>query len=106
MKSTELKVTRIGNSRGIRIPAATLARYEIGDTIIMEETLEGMLLRPQGPAIRKLSLAETAREMAAAREDWSEWEVTLADGLDQIPGDEKPRRVAESKPATKRKQKD
>jgi antitoxin component of MazEF toxin-antitoxin module len=27
MKPVELKVARIGNSRGVRIPAATLERY-------------------------------------------------------------------------------
>lgn len=49
---------------------------------------------PAAPA--KLTWAETAREMAAAREHWSEWEATLADGLDQIPWDPAPsRRVAE-----------
>ena len=107
MKSTELKVTRIGNSRGIRLPAATLARYEIGDTIIMEETLEGILLRPHGSPIRKLSLAETAEQMAAAHETWSEWEVTDADGLDQIPWDERPtRQVAEPKQNYQRKRKE
>ncbi len=106
MKSIELKVARIGNSRGVRLPASTLARYEIGDTLIMEETLEGILLRPHGSAIRKLSLAETAEQMAVAREDWLEWDATAADGLEQIPWDEKSRRVAEPKSGYKRKSKD
>jgi antitoxin component of MazEF toxin-antitoxin module len=98
MKSTELKVTRIGNSKGIRIPASTLSRYEIGDTIIMEETLEGILLRPQGPPIRKLSLAQTAERMAAAREDWNEWDATTSEGLEKTPWSEvPPRRAAEAK---------
>jgi antitoxin component of MazEF toxin-antitoxin module len=106
MKSIELKVTRIGNSRGIRIPAPTLARYEIEDTIIMEETLEGILLRPHGPAIRKLSLADTAAQMAEEHEDWSEWETTDDDGLAQIPWEEKPsRRVAEPDQSYRRKKK-
>lgn len=44
----------------------------------------------------KLSWAETAREMAASGEDWSEWDATLADGLDAIPWDGPvPGRVAE-----------
>ena len=39
MANRELKITRIGNSRGIRLPAETLRRYGIGDAIVMEERL-------------------------------------------------------------------
>ena len=28
---------------------------------------------------------DTAREMAASHEDWSEWDATTADGLDHLP---------------------
>ena len=41
MKPIELKVTRIGNSRGLIIPAATLERYRIGDSVVMEERTDG-----------------------------------------------------------------
>jgi len=96
MNPTELRVARIGNSRGIRIPARTLQRYQIGATVMMEERSDGILLRPPGPASPKLSWEETAREMAAQREDWSDWDTTLADGLDEIPWEAtKPQRVAE-----------
>lgn len=100
----ELKVTRIGNSRGVRLPAEILKRFEIGDTVIMEETLEGILLRPHGPAVSKLSWAETAEQIATAREKWNEWDATVGDGLDNIPWDEEaPRRVAEKKPRYRNK---
>ncbi len=33
----------------------------------------------------KLSWADTARAMAKEAEDWSDWEVTVADGLEQLP---------------------
>jgi antitoxin component of MazEF toxin-antitoxin module len=96
MRSTELKVARIGNSRGIRIPAGTLQRYRIGDTVVMEERSDGILLRPAGPASPKLSWEETAREMAASGEDWTEWEATAADRLDEIAWEPaKPALVAE-----------
>ncbi|MEX2154101.1 MAG: AbrB/MazE/SpoVT family DNA-binding domain-containing protein, partial [Gemmatimonadaceae bacterium] len=51
MKPIELKVARVGNSRGIRIPAATLARYRIGEFVVMEERSEGILLRPRRRAV-------------------------------------------------------
>ena len=84
MPPVELKVTRIGNSRGVRIPAATLERYQVGESVVMEERSDGILLRPAGIAVAKLSWAETAREMAAATEDWSGWDATTGDGLDSV----------------------
>lgn len=99
MEPTELKVARIGNSRGIRIPARTLERYRIGATVVMEERSDGILLRPTGPASPKLSWEETAQEMAVQGEDWTAWETTVADGLQGIPWEStKSRRVAESGP--------
>lgn len=84
MKPVELRVTRIGNSRGVRIPAGTLERYRIAEHVIMEERSDGILLRPVGDAVPKLSWEETAREMAKSAEDWSEWDATAADGLDDV----------------------
>jgi len=85
MAIVKLKVARIGNSRGVRLPAASLRRYRIGGTVLMEERSEGILLRPTGPAVEKLSWEETAREMAASHEDWSAWDAVIADGLDDVP---------------------
>ena len=97
MKPVELKIARIGNSRGVRLPAATLERYHIATSVVMEERSDGILLRPHGPTQSKLSWEETAREMAAASEEWGEWDTTAPDGLDAIPWNPaRPRRVAES----------
>jgi len=84
MVTLKLKVARIGNSRGVRLPAASLRRYRIGESVLMEERSEGILLRPTGPSVEKLSWEDTAREMAASHEDWSEWGVTAAEGLDHL----------------------
>jgi len=51
----------------------------------MEERSDGIFLRPAGPAVEKLSWADTAREMAAGQENWVEWDVTGADGLENTP---------------------
>jgi mRNA interferase MazF len=85
MKTREIKIARIGNSRGVRLPAASLKRYAVGTSMVMEERAEGILLRPTGPAVEKLSWEDTAREMAAANEDWSEWDVLDGDGLSSVP---------------------
>jgi antitoxin component of MazEF toxin-antitoxin module len=97
MKPIELKVTRIGNSRGIRIPAPALERYDIGERVIMEERSDGILLRATATTSPKLSWEETARAMATSDESWSDWTTTLADGLDALPWDSaNVGRVAES----------
>jgi antitoxin component of MazEF toxin-antitoxin module len=72
MKTTELKITRIGNSRGVRIPAEALRRYAFTDAAIMVEGVDGIWLRPKRQADGKLSWDETAKAMAAASEGWSE----------------------------------
>ena len=84
MAIMRLKVARIGNSRGVRLPAASLRRYRIRETVLMEERSEGILLRPTGPVVQKLSWEDTAREMAASRENWSAWDTATADGLDNL----------------------
>ncbi len=85
MKPTELKITRIGNSKGVRVPAATLRRYGIGASVVMEEMIDGIMLRPSGPLVAKLSWQDTAREIALSMEDWSEWDATTSDGLQSHP---------------------
>ena len=99
MATMRLKVARIGNSRGVRLPAASLRRYRIRETVLMEERSEGILLRPTGPVVQKLSWEDTAREMAAGGEDWSAWDTAAADGLDDLPWRAGGKgRVAESPP--------
>jgi antitoxin component of MazEF toxin-antitoxin module len=84
MATTELKVARIGNSRGVRLPAASLRRYRIGDRVVMEERSDGILLRPVGASVEKLSWEDTAREQAAAEEDWGDWDAVDHDGLEGV----------------------
>jgi len=76
----ELKIVRIGNSRGVRLPKGVLARYAIGDSVVLEAREEGLLLRAGND--RRLSWDDTYREMAGEREDWSDLDATVGDGLD------------------------
>jgi len=62
-----------------------LRRYRIGEAVVMEERSDGILLRPTGPAVEKLSWEETAHEMAASHEDWSAWDTAAADGWPDLP---------------------
>ena len=85
MNRVLLKVAAIGNSRGVRIPAAVLRRYAVGDRVIMEERSDGILLRPERHGEQKLSWADTAHAMAAQSEDWGDLNHTMADGRGQVP---------------------
>lgn len=75
-----LKLIAIGNSRGIRLPKPLLQKYGWSDSLLLEEREEGVLLR--GTAAKRLSWEETYRAMAAEREDWSDLDVTVDDGLE------------------------
>ena len=76
----ELKVVRIGNSRGVRLPKAVLDRYEIKDALVLEARDEGLLLR--GKKDKRLTWEETYREAAREKEDWSDLDATVADGIE------------------------
>ena len=76
----ELKLVAIGNSRGIRLPKVMLEKYGWSESLVVEETDDGVFLR--GGTADKLSWEDTYREMAAEREDWSDLDLTLADGLE------------------------
>lgn len=79
----ELKVVQIGNSRGVRLPKSVLDRYAITDALVLEAREEGLLLRNKKD--KRLSWDDTYREMASEREDWSDLDVTIADGLKKEP---------------------
>ena len=76
-----LKVVSIGNSRGVRLPKAVLDKYAIKGELVLEEREEGLLLRKKGD--KRLTWEDTFKEMAKEREDWSDLDATMADGLDQ-----------------------
>lgn len=76
----ELKVVRIGNSRGVRLPKAVLERYEIKDALVLEAREEGLLLR--GKNDKRLTWEETYRAAAREKEDWSDLDATLSDGIE------------------------
>jgi antitoxin component of MazEF toxin-antitoxin module len=77
----ELKIAKIGNSRGVRIPAEVLRRHAFTESAIMVESVDGILLRPKKRTEVKMSWADTAKAMAVASESWSDWDVAASDGL-------------------------
>jgi len=80
----ELSLARIGNSRGIRLPGALIRKHGLENGLILEDRGHELVITPKGGP-KKLSWEATYQEMAAAGEDWSDWDCTVADGLDAIP---------------------
>lgn len=80
MATRDVKLIPIGNSKGIRLPKVLLQKYGWGDSLVLEETEEGIFLYSNEK--NKPSWKETYRAMAADREDWSDLDTTVADGLD------------------------
>ena len=76
----EVKLISIGNSKGIRLPKALLDKYGWNDRLMLEELEESVVLR--GEKTHNLSWEETSRAMAAESEDWSDFDVAIADGVD------------------------
>jgi antitoxin component of MazEF toxin-antitoxin module len=86
MPSQTLKVVRIGNSRGVRLPAQLLAHYRIQDSVVVERTEAGILLRPRRDG--RLSWEDTFkamhRETLAKGDEFADMDATAGDGLQTL----------------------
>jgi len=78
----EFKLINIGNSKGIRLPKRLIQKYHLHEKLKLEEKKEGILIKADIPD-DKLSWDETYREMAEEKEDWSDFDILAADGLEQ-----------------------
>lgn len=79
LRSRDIKIVPIGNSMGVRLPKKLLQKYGFTDSLVLEETEQGLLLRKKQDD--KLSWTDTYKAMAHEDEDWSEYDITLLDGL-------------------------
>lgn len=108
MKTLEISLAKIGNSRGIRLSADLIRKHGLESGIVLEDRGHEIAIKPKAVP-KKLSWEETYKEMAAANEDWSDWDCTVADGLDDIPWEhpipEKVRKWAEASAAKERRAK-
>jgi antitoxin MazE len=80
-----LKLVRIGNSKGIRIPQQLIRHCRLGDEVILEATKKGLLLRPVREG--KLSMEDSFKAMAKDKKSTAEareWaESGLPEGLNE-----------------------
>jgi len=76
----DIKLVPIGNSKGVRLPKALLEKYGLNNSLLLEETDRGLLLRKK--ADNKLSWENTYKAMAGEKENWDDFDETLLDGLE------------------------
>jgi antitoxin MazE len=58
-----------------------LQKYGFSDSLILEETDQGLLLRKSEDS--KLSWEDTYQAMSLEDENWSDFDVALLDGLEE-----------------------
>jgi antitoxin MazE len=80
VRSREAKLVPIGNSKGVRIPKALIQKYGLNESLLLEETDRGLLIRNKQED--KLSWEETYKAMAEEQEDWEDFDATVSDGLE------------------------
>jgi antitoxin MazE len=81
-QSINLKLVPIGNSLGVRLSRPLLSKYGMESVVIAEQRPDGILLRGANPS--KATLEQTFTEMAAAQENWDDFEAVSNDGLDKL----------------------
>jgi antitoxin MazE len=85
-QSNELRLAQIGNSRGVRLPKALIRKHGLENGLVLEDRGHELVITPRGGP-KKLSWEATYQEMAVAGEACSDWDCSVADGLDTIPWD-------------------
>lgn len=80
MHIKEIRLVQIGNSKGIRLPKRILQKYGFTDSLVIEETKAGILIRNKND--KKLGWEQTYHAMAEEQESWEEFDITLMDGLE------------------------
>lgn len=80
LRTRDAKIVPIGNSKGVRIPKALLQKYGLKNSLLIEETEKGLLLRNKEES--KFSWEDTFKAMADEKEHWDDFDTALLDGLE------------------------
>ena len=80
VRARDVKLVPIGNSKGIRIPKSLIQKYGLKNSLLIEETDRGLLLRNKEE--RTLSWEDTYKAMANEKEQWDDFDARLLDGLE------------------------
>lgn len=79
----QVKISKIGNSRGVRLPKELVLSLGTSD-VILERTSEGILIKPS-PIVPPLNeWAEIfAKADTSSEPEFEDWDITLNDGEDE-----------------------
>lgn len=80
IRTRDIKLVPIGNSKGVRIPKSLLQKYGFNNSLLLEETERGLLLLKKENS--KFSWEDTYKAMANEKEGWGDFDITLLDGLE------------------------
>ena len=80
-RTMEAKLVNIGNSKGVRLPKKLIERYHLGEKLTLEEVQDGILIKADAPP-DKYSWEQTFKEMAREKEDWSDLDTLVSDGIE------------------------
>ncbi len=80
LRTRDIKLIPIGNSKGVRLPKALLQKYGFNNSLLLEETDRGLLLRNKEDG--KISWEDTYKAMASEKEDWDDFDTVLLYGLE------------------------
>ncbi len=78
----EAKLIEIGNSKGLRLSKKLIQKYHLVNRIEIEEQAYGILLKPVNTKDSKLSWEDTFKEIKNKHEDWSDFDVSISDGIE------------------------
>ncbi len=81
IRTKDIKLIPIGNSKGIRLPKKVLQKYGFSESVVLEEKEEGVLLHRKED--KKLTWEETFKSISEKKENWNDFDVTLMDGLEE-----------------------
>ncbi|TWI72300.1 antitoxin MazE [Desulfobotulus alkaliphilus] len=80
IRTRDIKLIPIGNSKGIRIPQKLIQKYGLNNSLLLEETDKGLLLHKKEDSM--LSWEDTYKSMADEKENWDDFNTVILDGLD------------------------
>ena len=80
IRTRDVKMVPIGNSKGIRLPKELLQKYAFSESVVLEEKKEGIFLHRKKD--KKLSWEDTYKSMGKEKENWNDFDITLLDGLE------------------------
>ncbi len=80
-KISKISLINLGTFQGVVIPDELIQKYGLTDSILLEETEQGLLIRKSTE--NQPSWPETYQAIAHEKEEWSDFDEAILDGLER-----------------------